>query len=308
MVNVVMTALVYLLTMVMSYILKRAGLFHKEDKKVLSNLIFYITLPASLISSFAGAEVNVYYVIAILLGFLVNTVMVISGQIVSADKSPELKAIYSVNASGFNMACIAIPFLSTFYPAGVPYLCMFDVGDSFYTLGTTYAIGKMRLNGGSKDKNENYVLTILKGLLTSVPFDTYMIMTILSFLNCRLPDFVTMAADFCGKGNGFLTMIMIGVSLELHMSRESAKEVITLLSMRYVIGIIAAVLIYCVLPAPLVMRQILAAAMFASSAAVSIIYSERLGVSTDIAAALNPISTILMISIMSLVVMGTMWR
>ena len=301
MVNVVMTALVYLLTMVMSYILKRAGLFHKEDKKVLSNLIFYITLPASLISSFAGAEVNVYYVIAILLGFLVNTVMVISGQIVSADKSPELKAIYSVNASGFNMACIAIPFLSTFYPAGVPYLCMFDVGDSFYTLGTTYAIGKMRLNGGSKDKNENYVLTILKGLLTSVPFDTYMIMTILSFLNCRLPD-------FGGKGNGFLTMIMIGVSLELHMSRESAKEVITLLSMRYVIGIIAAVLIYCVLPAPLVMRQILAAAMFASSAAVSIIYSERLGVSTDIAAVLNPISTILMIPIMSLVVMGTMGR
>lgn len=99
-----------------------------------------------------------------------------------------------------------------------------------------------------------------------------------------------------------------GVSLELHMSRESAKEVITLLSMRYVIGIIAAVLIYCVLPAPLVMRQILAAAMFASSAAVSIIYSERLGVSTDIAAALNPISTILMIPIMSLVVMGTMGR
>ena len=58
-------------------------------------------------------------------------------------------------------------------------------------MGTTYAIGKMRLNGGSKDKNENYVLTILKGLLTSVPFDTYMIMTILSFLNCRLPDFIT---------------------------------------------------------------------------------------------------------------------
>ena len=48
--------------------------------------------------------------------------------------------------------------------------------------------------------------------------------------------------------------------------------------------------------------------MFASSAAVSIIYSERLGVSTDIAAALNPISTILMIPIMSLVVMGTMGR
>ena len=98
---------------------------------MLSNLIFYITLPASLISSFAGAEVNVYYVIAILLGFLVNTVMVISGQIVSADKSPELKAIYSVNASGFNMACIAIPFLSTFIQqVCLIYVCLI-VGDSF---------------------------------------------------------------------------------------------------------------------------------------------------------------------------------
>lgn len=43
MVNVVMTALVYLLTMVMSYILKRAGLFHKEDKKVLfkPDILYY---------------------------------------------------------------------------------------------------------------------------------------------------------------------------------------------------------------------------------------------------------------------------
>ena len=38
MVNVVMTALVYLLTMVMSYIFNSAGLFPNEDKKVLSNL------------------------------------------------------------------------------------------------------------------------------------------------------------------------------------------------------------------------------------------------------------------------------
>ena len=96
MVNVVMTALVYLLTMVMSYILKRAGLFHKEDKKVLSNLIFYITLPASLISSFAGAEVNVYYVIAILLGFLVNT----NGIAIQAILNPEALTEYIAFNSG----------------------------------------------------------------------------------------------------------------------------------------------------------------------------------------------------------------
>ena len=42
-----------------------------------------------------------------------------------------------------------------FYPGGVPYLCMFDVGDSFYTLGTTYALAQVRLNQGNKSEKCN---------------------------------------------------------------------------------------------------------------------------------------------------------
>ena len=338
MVKIIATSSIYLLTMLFAYILKKVGLFHKEDKKTLSNLIFYVTLPASLISGFTGAQVNVYYVVSILIGFGVNTVMVIAGQLASAHKGRKLQAIYAVNASGFNMACIAIPFLSNFYPDGVPYLCMFDVGDSFYTLGTTYALAQMRMGQADKEKvnsgqadmkkinagstgccsDENtgkrtklnksdiHVLAIFKSLFTSVPFDVYFIMTILSFLNYKLPAIVIQAADFCGHGNGFLAMMMIGISLELNMSRETVGEVIHLLLLRYGIGIISALCIFFVLPAPLVMKQILCAAVFSSSAAVSIIYSEKLGVSTDIAAALNPLSTVLMIPVMALVVAVTM--
>ena len=219
MIKIIATAAIYLLTMLLAYVLKKMGLFHKEDKRVLSNLIFYVTLPASLISGFSGAQVNIYYVVSILIGFGVNTVMVIAGQLAAAHKERDMQAIYAVNASGFNMACIAIPFLSNFYPAGVPYLCMFDVGDSFYTLGTTYAIAKMRISQKNKEQNTSEiklnksdigVLEIVKSLFTSVPFDVYFIMTVLSFLNYRLPDIVIQAADFCGHGNGFLAMMMIG--------------------------------------------------------------------------------------------------
>ncbi len=340
MVKIIATSSIYLLTMLFAFILKKAGLFHKKDKKTLSNLIFYVTLPASLISGFTGAQVNVYYVVAIIIGFGVNTVMVIAGQLASARKGRKMQAIYAVNASGFNMACIAIPFLSNFYPDGVPYLCMFDVGDSFYTLGTTYALAQMRIGQANKEnmnagrsnkerinlcrtgycsvenkrndkrkklnKSDMHVSVIFKSLFTSVPFDVYFIMTILSFLNYKLPDIVIQAADFCGHGNGFLAMMMIGISLELNMSRETIGEVIHLLLLRYGIGIVSAIFIFYVLTAPLVMRQILCAAVFSSSAAVSIIYSEKLGVSTDIAAALNPLSTVLMIPVMALVVAVTM--
>lgn len=305
MTRIIATSSIYLFAMLFAFILKKVGLFHKEDKKILSNLIFYVTLPASLISGFTGAQVNVYYIVSILIGFGVNTVMVIAGQIASARKGRRMQAIYAVNASGFNMACIAIPFLSNFYPDGVPYLCMFDVGDSFYTLGTTYALAQMRMSQENNEKNAKnskekelnksdiHILTVFKSLFTSVPFDVYFIMTVLSFLNYKLPDIVIQAADFCGHGNGFLAMMMIGISFELNMSKETFGEVIHLLLLRYGIGIISAVFIFCVLPAPLIMRQILCAAVFSSSAAVSIIYSEKLGVSTDIAAALNPLSTVL---------------
>ena len=50
MIKIIATAAIYLLTMLLAYVLKKMGLFHKEDKRVLSNLIFYVTLPASLIS------------------------------------------------------------------------------------------------------------------------------------------------------------------------------------------------------------------------------------------------------------------
>lgn len=318
MTRIIATSSIYLFAMLLAFVLKKVGLFHKEDKKILSNLIFYVTLPASLISGFTGAQVNVYYIVSILIGFGVNTVMVIAGQIASARKGRRMQAIYAVNASGFNMACIAIPFLSNFYPDGVPYLCMFDVGDSFYTLGTTYALAQMRMSQENNEKNAKnskekelnksdiHILTVFKSLFTSVPFDVYFIMTVLSFLNYKLPDIVIQAADFCGHGNGFLAMMMIGISFELNMSKETFGEVIHLLLLRYGIGIISAVFIFCVLPAPLIMRQILCAAVFSSSAAVSIIYSEKLGVSTDIAAALNPLSTVLMIPVMAMVVAVTM--
>lgn len=318
MTKIIATSSIYLFAMLFAFILKKVGLFHKEDKKTLSNLIFYVTLPASLISGFTGAQVNVYYIVSILIGFGVNTVMVIAGQLASARKGRRMQAIYAVNASGFNMACIAIPFLSNFYPDGVPYLCMFDVGDSFYTLGTTYALAQMRMSQENNEKNAKnskekelnksdiHILTVFKSLFTSVPFDVYFIMTVLSFLNYKLHDIVIQAADFCGHGNGFLAMMMIGISFELNMSKETFGEVIHLLLLRYGIGIISAVFIFCVLPAPLIMRQILCAAVFSSSAAVSIIYSEKLGVSTDIAAALNPLSTVLMIPVMAMVVAVTM--
>ncbi|MDO5382383.1 MAG: hypothetical protein Q4F06_06695 [Eubacteriales bacterium] len=82
------------------------------------------------------------------------------------------------------------------------------------------------------------------------------------------------------------------------MEKSAIKEVLRILGMRYTISAVAAVVIFCFVPGPLIMRQTLSAGLFAAVPTVALIYNEKLGVSTDIAAALNPVTTILMIPLM----------
>lgn len=297
--DVLMWACTYMLTMLLAYWLKRIGIFKTEDRKVFANLVFYVTLPAMLVSSFSGVKADFWFIAAFVLGLAVNLLMVCAACAASAKRPDDIKGIYTINGAGLNLGNIGIPFLRNFFPAAVPYLCMFDTGDSFFSLGTTYAIAEMRMGRKSGPK----LKAILSSLLHSVPMIAYMVMTALSLLDVRLPEPILELADFMGKGNGFIVMVMVGISLEIHISKEAKKEVFRLLMLRYACGAVSAAAIYFLLPAPLEMRQALAPAMFAAVPSACLIYTERLNVRMDIASALNPISAVLMIPAATLVIL-----
>jgi len=297
--DVLIWAWTYMLAMFLAYALKRMGIFKLEDRRVFANLIFNITLPAMLVGSFSGITVDFWFIVSFLLGLLVNVLMLLTACAASAQKTPDLKGIYAINGAGLNLGNIGIPFLQNFFPQAIPYLCMFDTGDSFFSLGTTYAIAKMRMGQKSGPK----LPAILSSLFHSVPMNVYVIMTALSLMKISLPGPVLALADFMGRGNGCLVMIMVGISLELNIDRDARKEIFSLLVLRYACGALSALAIFFLLPAPLVMRQALAPAMFAAVPSACMIYTDRLNVRMDIASALNPLSALLMVPIMSLVIL-----
>ena len=269
-----------MITMFLAYGLKRLGVFHTEDRKVFANLIFNLTLPAMLVSSFSAASVDFWYIVSFVLGLLVNVLMLTAACAASARKAPDLKGIYTINGAGLNLGNIGIPFLQNFFPQSIPYLCMFDSGDSFFSLGTTFAIAEMRMGRKSGPK----LHAILSSLFRSVPMITYVVMTVLSLLEIRLPG-------------------PVGISLEINISKGARKEVFALLFLRYACGAVSALVIFFLLPAPLAMRQALAPAMFAAVPNVCMIYTDRLNVRMDIASALNPLSALLMVPIMTIVIL-----
>lgn len=294
---------IYLFTMFFSYALKRLGVFKLEDKKFIADLIFYVTLPAMLVSSFAGASVDLWFIVAFLAGLLVNFVLLMAGIFFSRKKTQDLQALYTINCPGLNLGNIVIPFLANFFPAGIPYLCMTDTADSFFSLGTTHAIACARM--GQKTESFAAMLkSICLSLARSVPMIVYVVMVAVSLLNIQLPHFVLQTADFIGRSNGFLAMLLVGVSLEIHLDRSALGEVISILAIRYAVGAVLALCFWFLLPmAPLPMRQIVTLACFAPTTSAALIYTNRLGVRTEIASALSPISTVLMIPMMSAVML-----
>ncbi|MCI8398066.1 MAG: hypothetical protein HFF90_01500 [Oscillibacter sp.] len=297
--EVITWAVIYMLTMFLGYALKRLGVFRPEDKAVLSNVIFYVTLPAMLISSFGGVSVDLWFLASLALGLLCNALMVAAASLYARRKPCEVQALYIVNCAGFNVGNLAMPFLRNFFPTGIPYLCMFDMGDSFFSLGTTYALACMRLGRKSGSK----LKSILSSLFTSVPFIVYLLMTLLSFLKVTLPAPILQTADFMGRGNGFLAMLMVGISLDLKLDRKDIGEVLQMLFLRYACGIIFALAIFHLLPAPLVMRQVLSLAVFAAVPNAALIYTTRLNIPASAAYALHPLSTALMIPTLSAVML-----
>lgn len=294
---VLLQTAIYLGTMALGYLLKRLGVFRPEDKKVLGNIIVYLTLPAMLISSFGGIRVDLWFVAAFAVGLVSNALMVLLAMAVSRNKPPELRALYTINGAGFSLGNIAIPYLQGLLPAGIPYLCMFDTADSFFSLGTTYSIACTQLG----KKSGSVAKSIFLGLITSVPFDVYVLMTVLSLLQVTLPGPILQAADFIGRSNGCLAMLMVGVSLELRMERGAVKDVLTLMVMRYGAALVFALTIWFLIPAPLIWRQSMAVGAFASVPSICLVYSNKLGVDTTVASALNPLTTLISLPLMAAV-------
>ncbi len=290
-------AAIYLATMCLGFLLKRVGIFKGRTAASLQAFIFYATLPALVVSSYAGVEVTLWFMVAFSLGIFSNLFNLAAGALASRGRKPQERAIYFINTPGFNLGGIAIPFLQSFYPAGVPYLCMFDTADSFFTMGTTYSIAKLLF--GQKKGILAQLREICRSLLSSVPFIAYLFMTIISLLHLSLPTPVMELAGFVGKANAPLVMLMLGVSFELQIKKEDLKDILSILGLRLACSVALFIFILYFLPGPALMKQVLAVCVFAPIPNLCMIYSHKIDSNSSVASTLNPVAIILSIIFMS---------
>ena len=237
----------------LGYFLKKIGFFNQEDFTILSRITIRITLPAAIITSFAGKQIDMALLSLVLLAIGCGLLYMAMGFFLNRKKSREERAFAILNLPGYNIGTFVIPFAQSFLgPMGVVATSLFDTGNAVICLGGAFSVASM-----VKDGSGFSVKRIGKALVRSVPFVTYVLMLLMNLVHLPVPGFILSCAGVIASANAFMAMLMIGVGFKLEGDRSQIRTIVRMLSVRYGVATVLALIFYFLLPFALEIRQAL---------------------------------------------------
>lgn len=273
---------------VLGYLLKKLKFFPDSAFTVLSKIVIRVTLPATIVTNFAGKEFDMSLLAVIALGLGFNLVYLTVMALLGKKQSREALAFDLVNTPSYNIGTFTLPFVQSFLgPMGVVTTSLFDTGNAFISLGGSYAIGSM-VKSGAKFSFRR----IGRALVRSMPFMTYIVMLVLALLHLKPPAAVMEFAGIIGSANAFLAMLMIGVGFHLELDKAHIGKIVKILSVRYGFAVLAALLCWFVLPFSLEIRQALVLLVFSPTASASPGWTAELDGDVGLASAIGSVSVV----------------
>lgn len=293
--EILTNALCYIAIILLGFVLRAAGFFKEGDFRVLSQIALKITLPAAVVVSMTKADLDLSMLTIAALGLGCGIVYILMACVFTSYKNKEDRAFTVLNLPGYNIGLFAMPFISGFLgPMGVVTTSLFDTGNAMVCLGGAYGVAQ-----GIKSGSKFSVWLILKALLTSVPFMTYVIMITLNLTGIRLPAPVLQFADVIRGASTFVAMLMIGVGLRLKVSKHQLGSVVKIVFLRYSIAACFALIFWYLLPFALQVRQALVLLSFSPIGAATPAFTGQLKGDVGLSSAINSVCIICSIVIMT---------
>lgn len=283
---------------IIGYILRKVNFFKEGDFQVISKIVLKITLPAAIVSSFSGKQIDPSLLSLCFLGLGFGIIYMVVMYVLNIRSSKEKRAFEVLNCPGYNVGNFTLPFIQSFLgPMGVIATSLFDTGNAFICLGGSYSVASA-IKGDSKGIP---IKQIAKSLVKSLAFDCYIVMVILSLLNIQLPSAISSFAQIVGNANAFLAMLMIGVGFKLSGDREQIGSILRILVVRYGLALVFSLACFNLLPFELEVRQALAVLTFGPLASAAPAFTSDIDGDVGLASAVNSISILCSIVCMIIV-------
>jgi predicted permease len=290
MMDVLLRAACFIGIILLGYFLRRINFFKEGDFDVLAKIALKITLPAAIICNINGSEISIGMLGIALIGFGGGVLYLIVMYLLNLRSSREQCAFEMLNSTAYNIGNFTMPFAQSFFgPSGVLVTSIFDTGNAIVCLGGAYSVCAMIKGNDGRIS----LKPIVKKLISSVPFDTYIIMTLLCLLHISLPAPVVSYAQIIANANAFVAMLMIGVGFRLSGDMSQMKSIARILVVRYGIALALSLGIYFLLPLPLEYRRILSIVVFAPIASAAPAFTAELKSDVGLSSAINSISILI---------------
>ena len=230
----ILKPIAFLLIIVAAYLVKRAGLFKPRDYRVMQVVVFDFTLPASIIVSFATNPHHLSMLLISVFAIVFGLLPLLLVYAATRHKPVADRAFLMLNCSGFNIGNFCFPVIQTFMgPSALVTASMFDIGNSvIVTAGSnvmttsllhidmdrplteqhagaapTLPYSKPRDKDARRLARRAKAKQILKGFLTSVPFNVYLLMIVVMLFSIHIPG---VRADAAAAGGG-CELVLLGV-------------------------------------------------------------------------------------------------
>ena len=283
----------FIAIIVLGFVLKKVGVFKESDFGILSKICIRITLPAAIITSFAGKTFDLSMLTLLFLGIGCGVAYILAGYLLNLRRGRDQQAFEMLNLPGYNIGCFTMPFAQSFLgPVGVITTSLFDSGNAFICLGGAFGVASSVKDGKGFDFKR-----IIKALCRSVPFVTYIIMVTMNVLRIPVPGMVVECAGIIGGANSFMAMFMIGVGFKLAGDRTQIGSIARVIGVRYGLGAILACVFYFLLPFDLEVRQTLVILAFSPIGSAVPPFTAELGGDVGLSSAINSISIVVSICI-----------
>ncbi len=266
--SAILTPVGLLLIILAGYLFKRFGLFGQKDYRVLQTAEFNIVLPGAIVYSFAT--------------------------------NPHDISLLLISVFAFLFAFI--PVVQSFWGAGavVP-AAMFDIGNCVMVAAGTNVLTQQLLHiqpgktlaeqhAGSaptlpyekpKDRDAKRLArrallrTIGKSFFGSVPFDTYLLMIVLTVANVKIPDWIASITQPLSGANALVSMLMVGMLMDLPQSKHDVKEVMAVIAWRIPFSVAFALIAWLLLPFSASIRAVMVICALAPIAIFSTLFTDK---------------------------------
>lgn len=270
--NAFLTVASFSSIIVLGFIVARTMKLPAGFTDTLSKIVFRFTLPCAIFHTFASTAFDASLLALALLGLACTFGPWLIGTLITRKEDRDHRILMMMNISGFNIGCFVLPFAQALFPAGAALtVCLFDAGNALMMSGGTYAFSSAVL-----DKNGSHferAVVAAKRLFSSVPFDLYCILIIISLTGFTFPEQVVKFIEPLSNANAFLAMFMLGLMVQFNLGEGKAGQLVRLIVLRVALSACMSAAVYFLLPVDFTTRMVLVALLWSPMGALGPVYT-----------------------------------